>query len=198
MRRSIIAAGLFLKFCASFLAARHGDEMKNQSGFTLIELMIVVAIIGILAAIALPAYSNYTAKAKYSEMVMAVAPVKTALSLCVQTGECLNNGGGFGSLTAASGPNIAIMGPQASSPITSLPLPQANTKLINASATSIQVGTNADGKNFIQVILTPSATAPNGIKPADTLILEGVMQSDQSLTYSIGGGCKTHRGGALC
>jgi type IV pilus assembly protein PilA len=172
--------------------------MEKQSGFTLIELMIVVAIIGILAAIALPAYSNYTAKAKYSEMVMAVAPVKTALSLCVQTGECLNSSGGFGSVTGTSGPNIVIAGPQASSPTTSLPLPRVNTKLINAAASNVQVGTNGAGRSFIQVILTPLATSPNGIKPVDTLILEGVMQADQTVAYSIGGGCKTHRGGALC
>ena len=44
------------------------SNMKKQSGFTLIELMIVVAIVAILAAIALPAYQNYTKKAKYSAL----------------------------------------------------------------------------------------------------------------------------------
>lgn len=43
--------------------------MKRQSGFTLIELMIVVAIVAILAAIALPAYQSYTKKAKFSEVI---------------------------------------------------------------------------------------------------------------------------------
>lgn len=53
---------------------------KVQSGFTLIELMIVVAIIGILAAIALPAYQDYTVRAKISEILIAAANSKTAIS----------------------------------------------------------------------------------------------------------------------
>ncbi|SNT80861.1 pilin [Stenotrophomonas sp. CC120222-04] len=54
--------------------------MKNQKGFTLIELMIVVAIIAILAAIALPAYSNYTKKAKVSEVILAASSLRTDVS----------------------------------------------------------------------------------------------------------------------
>ncbi len=57
--------------------------MKNiQKGFTLIELMIVVAIVGIVAAVALPAYQNYTAKAKFSEVIAAVTPIKQAIQIC--------------------------------------------------------------------------------------------------------------------
>ncbi len=56
----------------------------NQKGFTLIELMIVVAIIGILAAIALPAYQNYTDKAKFTEVINATAAAKSAVEVCAQ------------------------------------------------------------------------------------------------------------------
>jgi type IV pilus assembly protein PilA len=59
-------------------------KKQAQAGFTLIELMIVVAIIGILAAVAIPAYSDYTAKAKIANAVSAVDSLKTAVALCAQ------------------------------------------------------------------------------------------------------------------
>ena len=55
---------------------------NQQKGFTLIELMIVVAIIGILASITLPAYQNYTKKAKFSEVVMAASTLKKQVDIC--------------------------------------------------------------------------------------------------------------------
>jgi type IV pilus assembly protein PilA len=69
------------------------NNAKKQGGFTLIELMIVVAIIGILAAIALPAYQTYTAKASFTEAVAAAGSAKTAVEVCAQTGVPANCGG---------------------------------------------------------------------------------------------------------
>ncbi|MBX2807922.1 MAG: prepilin-type N-terminal cleavage/methylation domain-containing protein [Cellvibrionaceae bacterium] len=80
---------------------------NNQQGFTLIELMIVIAIIGILAAVALPAYQSYTARAKFSEVVIGTAALKTAVEICAQdlntvTG-CTDGANGAGWSIVAAG-----------------------------------------------------------------------------------------------
>ncbi len=74
--------------------------MKKQTGFTLIELMIVVAIVAVLAAVALPAYQKYTAKAKFTEVISAANPVKQQVELCFfdkqKFDDCDNSASGAG------------------------------------------------------------------------------------------------------
>ena len=76
-----------------------------QQGFTLIELMIVVAIIGILAAVALPAYQDYTVRAKITEVILAASACRTSITEYAQGGSAAPADNGFGceNTAAASG-----------------------------------------------------------------------------------------------
>ena len=65
--------------------------LRNLSGFTLIELMIVVAIIAILVVVAIPSYQNYTRRAHYTEVVNATAPFKVGIEECFQTTNTLDS-----------------------------------------------------------------------------------------------------------
>ena len=69
---------------------------QTQKGFTLIELMIVIAIIGILAAVAVPQYGQYTKRAKFSEVVTQTSAAKTAVSICFQEEDALDSCDGAG------------------------------------------------------------------------------------------------------
>ena len=76
--------------------------MKKQQGFTLIELMIVVAIIAILAAIALPAYQDYTRRARVSEVVLAASACRTSVTEAAQSATVLPGAGAWGCESAAA------------------------------------------------------------------------------------------------
>jgi len=129
----------------------------TQKGFTLIELMIVVAIIGILAAIALPAYQSYTDKAKYTEVVQASTAFKSAIEVCAQVeGGFTNCGPGAGGVPA----NIAA-GTDPSTYVDSV--------IWDESAGTITVTPNASG----------------GIAATDTFVMTGTYSAGNgTVTWS--------------
>jgi type IV pilus assembly protein PilA len=132
---------------------------RVQQGFTLIELMIVVAIIGILAAVALPAYQDYTIRARVSEAVLATSQCRTAVSEGYQTGtaafaanqwgcgEAVANPTQFvaligtdanGVITVTTSTSLAL-GPAASKTMTLTPVNNAGTPLTYVAPSSVQV-----------------------------------------------------------
>jgi len=100
-------------------------KRSMQKGFTLIELMIVVAIIGILAAVALPAYQDYTVRAKASEVVLAASGGKTAVAEAYQT---------LGHMPANA--TSAGVGPQASPYVSSVDYAYSSPTVATLTATA--------------------------------------------------------------
>ena len=133
--------------------------MNKQKGFTLIELMIVVAIIGILAAIAVPAYQNYTIRARYTEVVQATQPFKLGVEECFQaTGDLANCDAGLDGV------------------------PQA------IAAGEFGATALVDTVGVVDGIVTVTPKTANGIAAADTYILTPTPQSAGNLTWASSGG----------
>jgi type IV pilus assembly protein PilA len=147
---------------------------KASTGFTLIELMIVVAIIGILAAIAIPAYNNYTTKAKFTEVVLAADPTKTAIATCATTGDCVTNSA-IDMTTMASGAIPCVGAGAGCSPATKYAASVTNDNSGNITATA---GTSS-GLNGETYVLQPQF-------------------SGGRVDWAVSGTCQTRAGGAIC
>jgi type IV pilus assembly protein PilA len=146
--------------------------MKSiQRGFTLIELMIVVAIIGILAAVALPAYQDYTTRAKVSEGLVLAGGIKTGIEETVQSNGVTNQGNGFSCAAAPAGTNcnkIGVTPISSTTNVTSI-VSDANGEITITYATPSGVGAATN-----TLILAPydgaAATAPLLLNTATTTV----------------------------
>ena len=152
--------------------------MKKTKGFTLIELMIVIAIIGILAAIALPAYSSYMKKAKFTEATQQVESVKTQVALCIQEfginnveGHCVNNQEGFGW-------EIKTAGDYATKYVDT----------ITVAASNAEDGDSGTTKAKLVTITVQVNTTQFGVDEGYTLILDGNWTAAGQLDWEVNSG----------
>ena len=151
--------------------------MMKKNGFTLIELMIVIAIIGILAAIALPAYSKYTARAKYTEVTTAAGPLKQQVELCYLDLGTLT---GCSNTSSGNGWNLKVATQDTKSKFVA-PNPTVENGVITLTSSAL---IKVSGKTGFTEIFTPSL--PNGDAK------DGANAQDSAIDWTVSGTCKDH------
>ena len=135
---------------------------KMQQGFTLIELMIVVAIIGILAAVAIPQYQDYVTRSKLTGAVSFAQPIQTALAEFAQ-----ENGGSFATFPANGWTSLGFpTAPTGTGVVTGVSLTAATGAIV------LTLGNLNTTYNNKTVTMTPNPT-PNGVTWANTCSLTG-------------------------
>lgn len=146
--------------------------MRAQSGFTLIELMIVVAIAGILAAVAIPQYSDYTMRAKVSNVLAAAAPLKTAVALCVQE----NGGEASACSTSSEAVPSAIPAFSATREVASAGVLNGDITLTLAN----DLGTGLGGQTITMALRTGSSSLTwfNSTSITNTAAREAILRSN--------------------
>jgi len=117
--------------------------LKDQAGFTIVELLIVIAIIGILAIIAIPAYLGYTNKSWFTEVIQATAPFKNAVEACYQL-----QGGGAAVANCGNGSNNVPAAPAAT----------GNVASVVTTGAGVITATGANKAPADTYILTPTPT----------------------------------------